>query len=151
MIQALEVKFAEQLHADDRFDGKLQPPVDQDQAAPAGLPEAAALRGSTMVNSVNWPGCVSTAIVPACCLTTMSWLMESPSPVPSPAGLVVKNGLNILSLTSGGMPVPLSRDPDLNAIAEISGRRDYRRLEIGAVGLRLALVRRVKPVGNDIK
>jgi hypothetical protein len=30
-------------------------------------------------------------------------------PVPSPAGFVVKNGLNISSLTSGGMPVPLSR------------------------------------------
>src|SRR5271165_6115199 len=28
--------------------------------------------------------------------------MDSPSPVPSPAGLVVKNGLNILSFTSGG-------------------------------------------------
>ena len=30
-------------------------------------------------------------------------------PVPSPAGLVVKNGLNIFSFTSGGIPVPLSR------------------------------------------
>src|SRR5215469_12745605 len=35
--------------------------------------------------------------------------MDRPRPVPSPAGFVVKNGLNILSLTSGGMPVPLSR------------------------------------------
>src|SRR5438552_19174291 len=35
--------------------------------------------------------------------------MERPSPVPSPGGLVVKNGLNIFSFTSGGMPVPLSR------------------------------------------
>ena len=34
---------------------------------------------------------------------------RQPRPVPSPAGLVVKNGLNIFSLTSGGMPVPLSR------------------------------------------
>ena len=30
-------------------------------------------------------------------------------PVPSPAGFVVKNGLNIFSLTSTRMPVPLSR------------------------------------------
>ena len=29
--------------------------------------------------------------------------------MPSPAGLVVKKGLNIFSFTSGGMPVPLSR------------------------------------------
>ena len=29
--------------------------------------------------------------------------------MPSPAGLVVKNGLNIFALTSDGMPVPLSR------------------------------------------
>jgi hypothetical protein len=35
--------------------------------------------------------------------------MESPSPVPSPAGLVVKNGLKIFSLTSREIPMPLSR------------------------------------------
>src|SRR5437879_6069567 len=35
--------------------------------------------------------------------------MERPSQVPSPAGFVVKKGLNSFSLTSGGMPVPLSR------------------------------------------
>ena len=58
---------------------------------------------------MNSPGSVSTSIVPACCFTTMSWLSERPRPVPSPAGLVVKNGLNIFSFTSGGMPVPLSR------------------------------------------
>src|SRR5580692_3423986 len=65
--------------------------------------------GRTILNSVNSPGLVSTSIVPPCCLTMMSWLIERPSPVPSPAGLVVKNGLNIFSLTSAGMPVPLSR------------------------------------------
>ena len=58
---------------------------------------------------MNLPGCVLTSIDPPCCLTTMSWLMERPRPVPSPAGLVVKKGLNIFSFTSGGMPVPLSR------------------------------------------
>jgi carboxyl-terminal processing protease len=35
--------------------------------------------------------------------------MDSPSPVPSPAGFVVKNGLKIFSWMSDGMPVPLSR------------------------------------------
>src|ERR1019366_6408799 len=66
-------------------------------------------RGRTIRNSVNSPGCVSTSIEPACCLTMMSWLSERPRPVPSPTGFVVKNGLNIFSFTSGGMPVPLSR------------------------------------------
>jgi hypothetical protein len=35
--------------------------------------------------------------------------MDNPSPVPSPAGFVVKNGLKILAWMSGGMPIPLSR------------------------------------------
>jgi len=67
----------------------------------------AATRGKTTLISVNSPGRVSTSIEPACCLTMMSWLMESPSPVPSPVGLVVKKGLNIFSFTSGRIPVPL--------------------------------------------
>src|SRR5262245_59657241 len=76
--------------------------------APA-LPMAAALRGRVMRNSVNSPGILSTSIDRPCCLTIMSWLIDKPSPVPSPAGFVVKNGLNILSFTSGAIPVPLSR------------------------------------------
>ena len=66
------------------------------------------VRGNTILNSVNSPGSVSTSMRPPCCFTTMSWLIERPSPVPSPAGLVIKNGLNIFSFTSSGMPVPLS-------------------------------------------
>src|SRR5262249_54464404 len=66
-------------------------------------------RGRTTRNSVNAPGSVSTSIAPPCCLTMMSWLIDSPRPVPSPAGLVVKKGLNIFSFTCDGMPVPLSR------------------------------------------
>jgi hypothetical protein len=62
-----------------------------------------------MINSVNAPGSVSTSILPPCCLTMMSWVIERPSPVPSPAGLVVKKGSKIFSLTSGEMPTPLSR------------------------------------------
>ena len=38
--------------------------------------------------------------------------------MPSPAGLVVKKGLNIFSLTSGGMPGPLSRIRNRHAVAE---------------------------------
>src|ERR1700677_1196920 len=66
-------------------------------------------RGRTILNSVHSPGRVSTSIDPPCCLTMMSWLMDRPNPVPSPAGFVVKNGLNIFSFTSAGIPVPLSR------------------------------------------
>src|SRR5208283_2264808 len=77
---------------------------DQDQRI-----HAAPARGRTRVNWVKAPGSVMTSMVPPCCLTTMSWLSDRPSPVPSPAGLVVKNGLNILAFTSSGIPVPLSR------------------------------------------
>lgn len=35
-----------------------------------------AIAGGMIRNSVNSPGCVSTSIEPASCLTTMSWLME---------------------------------------------------------------------------
>src|SRR6202022_655538 len=70
---------------------------------------ATAVRGSVIMNSVNAPGSVWTSILPPCCFTTMSWLIDRPSPVPSPAGLVVKKGLNIFSFTSSGIPVPLSR------------------------------------------
>src|SRR5579883_3426225 len=76
---------------------------------PPALVCAASLRGRVMMNSVKAPGRVSRSIVPPCCFTTMSWLIDRPSPVPSPAGLVVKKGLKIFSFTSGGMPVPLSR------------------------------------------
>ena len=54
-------------------------------------------RGNVMMNSVNEPGSLTTSILPPCCFTTISWLMDNPSPVPSPAGLVVKNGLKIFS------------------------------------------------------
>src|SRR5262245_47750119 len=45
-------------------------------------------RGRWIVNSVNLPTSLSTAIVPPCCWVTMSQAIESPSPVPSPVGLV---------------------------------------------------------------
>src|SRR5438876_6199643 len=76
---------------------------------PRSPPEELPFLGKTIVNSVNCPASVATSILPPCCFTTMSWVIERPRPVPSPAGLVVKNGLNIFSCTSAGMPVPLSR------------------------------------------
>ena len=39
---------------------------------------------------------------------TIPWQMESPSPVPSPTGLVVKNGSNRRPMISGGIPDPVS-------------------------------------------
>src|SRR6185295_12159642 len=129
--EAAGLDVAAELLAEQRLDIGLV--VDhQDQQAHASPPDfasEAAARGSTMRNSVNSPGWLSTSIVPACCLTTMSWLSDSPSPVPSPAGLVVKNGVNIFSFTSGGMPVPLSRilistlSPRLFVVAERTGSK----------------------------
>src|SRR4030081_818839 len=79
------------------------------QCVPPVFVCATAVRGSVIMNSVNAPGSVLTSILPPCCFTTMSWLIDRPSPVPSPAGLVVKKGLNIFSFTANGIPVPLSR------------------------------------------
>ena len=115
-------------------------------ARPPVFSSAAALRGRTILNSVNLPGSVSTAIVPECCFTMMSWLMERPSPVPSPAGLVVKNGLNIFSFTSGGMPVPLSRILISTRSPRFLVDCRERRLEALAVGLRFALGRGIEAV-----
>src|SRR5260221_395947 len=81
------------------------------QFLPPACSCAAPVRGSVIMNSVNTPGLVSTSILPPCCFTTMSWLIDRPRPVPSPAGLVVKKGLNIFSFTSSGIPVPLLRIP----------------------------------------
>jgi len=44
---------------------------------------------------------------PPVCLT-MPYTVDSPSPVPLPTSLVVKNGSKILSMISVGMPVPVS-------------------------------------------
>src|SRR4029077_5652570 len=76
---------------------------------PRSPPDKLLFLGRTIVNSANCPGSVATSIVPPCCFTMMSCVIESPRPVPSPAGLVVKNGLNIFSFPSSGMPLPLSR------------------------------------------
>src|SRR5262249_13774491 len=66
-------------------------------------------RGRRIVNSVNSPTRLPTSIEPRGWCVTMSYAIDSPNPVPSPAGFVVTNGWNNLSLTSGAMPVPLSR------------------------------------------
>src|SRR5262249_51243248 len=86
-------------------------------------------RGRRMVNSVNSPSWLSTSIEPPCCCVTMSQLIERPRPVPSPVGLVVKNGWKSLSRNSGGIPVPLSltristAPPRLRVVTFSTGRK----------------------------
>ena len=59
-------------------------------------------------NVLPRPISLSTAISPPSALR-MPLQIQSPSPVPSPAGLVVKNGSKIRSRISGGIPTPVSR------------------------------------------
>src|SRR6516165_4190418 len=63
--------------------------------------------GSRTRNRVS-PGDDSSDKSPWCFFTTMRHEMSRPRPVPSPTGLVVKNGSNIRFLISGGTPGPVS-------------------------------------------
>ena len=110
-----------------------------------------AVRGKIILISVNSPSCVSTSIKPPCCLTIMSWLIERPSPVPSPGGLVVKNGLNIFSSTSGGIPVPLSRIFISTRVPQILGRSRKHRLVIATVDFRFTPRASVKSVRDHVQ
>jgi len=65
-------------------------------------------KGRDRVNIVPPSGGQSTEILPSCLLVIISYEMLSPSPVPSPGFLVVKNGENILSLIASGIPGPSS-------------------------------------------
>jgi len=102
------------------------------------------------MNSVNSPTSLSTVIVPPCCVVTMSWLIERPRPVPSPVGLVVKNGWNSFSRCSGAMPVPLSRTLTSTALR----RARVATLSTGAeavAGLAAALIGGIEAVANQVK
>src|SRR5258707_12931022 len=63
--------------------------------SPRIVPDKLLFLGRTIVNSVNCPGSVETSILPPCCFTMMSCVIERPRPVPSPAGFVGKNGFDI--------------------------------------------------------
>ena len=92
--------------------------MEENTCLQVGSSLAGGSRGSSTTISVNPPGSVCTWMVPPCS-RTMSADMARPRPVPLPAGLVVKNGVNILSTISGGMPSPLS----LMRISTLSGPR----------------------------
>src|SRR6516165_9489946 len=102
------------------------------------------------MNSVNSPTSLSTVIVPPCCVVTMSWLIERPRHVPSPVGVVVKNGWNSFSRCSGAMPVPLSRTLTSTALR----RARVATLSTGAeavAGLAAALIGGIEAVANQVQ
>ena len=63
--------------------------------------------GSSTVNVAPAPGLDSRVMRPPCSVT-MPWQIESPSPVPSPSDLVVKNGSKTRAAISSEMPGPSS-------------------------------------------
>ena len=80
------------------------------------------LRGRTILNSVNLPGSVSTAIVPACCFTMMSWLMERPEPGALASRLGGEERIEHLVLHLGRNAGAVVANPDFDAVAEVFGR-----------------------------
>src|SRR5207249_4812645 len=90
-------------------------PVIELHAFPYPLPLAAlssetadASAGNTMRNVAPAPGALSTSIRPPWALV-MPCAIASPSPVPAPTSLVVKNGSKTRPSTSAAMPWPSSR------------------------------------------
>ena len=81
----------------------------EDHTRPPDLAMNTAPRGRTILNSVELARLRIDLNRPAMLLDDDVVTDGQAKPVPSPTGLVVKNGLNIFSFTSGGMPVPLSR------------------------------------------
>ena len=71
--------------------------------------------------------------------------------MPSPAGFVVKNGLNIFSFTSSGIPVPLSRILISTRSPRFTGGRYKGWLVVASIRLCTALGRRVEAVRNQIQ
>ena len=63
--------------------------------------------GSCTVKVEPRPSSVESMMRPPCS-RTMPWLIESPSPVPSPSGLVVKKGSNTWAASASDIPGPSS-------------------------------------------
>src|SRR5437879_3907696 len=73
----------------------------------AGASGACAPPGSSTVNVAPPPGLVSSVMRPPCSFR-IPWQIDSPSPVPSPSPLVVKNGSNTCAAISSAIPGPES-------------------------------------------
>jgi hypothetical protein len=71
--------------------------------------------------------------------------MESPSPVPSPAGLVVKNRIEDLLVHLGQNANTIVADPDL---PKVFGGRSQGRLLVASIRLRLSLGCRTEKRGG---
>ena len=71
--------------------------------------------------------------------------------MPSPVGLVVKNGWNSLSRISAGMPVAVVADPDLDRVAEVAGRHLEDRLKTGFLITSGALGGGVETVSEQVE
>ena len=80
----------------------------------------------------------------------MSWLIESPRPVPSPAGFVVKKGFEHLLLNLRRDAGSVVANSDLYAVTEVIGGRSQSGF-IGVLSFALTFSRRVKSVGDQVK
>ena len=98
------------------------------------------------MNSVNCPACVSTSILPPCCFTMMSWLIERPSPVPS-----CEKWVEYLFLHFRRDASTVVADADLYVVTAILGRGTEGRLEIGVPILGLTLAGGIESVRDQIE
>jgi hypothetical protein len=100
---------------------------------------------------VNAPTSLSTKIVPPCCWVMMSQLIERPNPVPSPVGLVVKNGWKQALARLGRDAGAVVAQPDLDLGTEVARGHFEARLECRIARLIAALIRSVKPVADQVQ
>ena len=71
--------------------------------------------------------------------------------MPSPAGLVVKNGLNNLVLHLGRNARAVVADPDFHAVAEVLGGGSKGWLVVAPIRFRFALGRRIEAVRDQVE
>src|SRR5687768_17220909 len=77
--ESLRAQIAAELLAEQRFHvGLIIHNQNQNtHGRPLDFSAKLLVRGNTMRNSVKWPCSVSTSIVPPCCFTMISWLIDS--------------------------------------------------------------------------
>ena len=76
----------------------------------------------------------------------MSWVIERPRPVPSPAGLVVKNGFEHLFLRNGRDAIAVVANANFHCASQVLRGDGEVRLEVGLRALRFALGRCIEAV-----